>query len=116
MHSRLSLINNHFKIAKIAQSQDVVADVAIIGAGITGLSTAVNLKKRNVDKIVIVDSNEKVGTLMKASNVNCGIICDPTFYVSDPLHSELLRRTIESVKDISYLKYVQSGAMYPCLT
>ena len=86
MVDRLSQLNNHFTDSEIA-------DVAIIGAGVCGLSTAVNLKKRKVDKIVIVDTYEKIGSLSKASNVNCGIVCAPAHVAPSPLDEEMLKLT-----------------------
>ena len=109
MVNRLLQLNKHFEASD-------VADVVIIGAGIAGISTAVNLKKRGVEKIVIVDSSEKVGGLKKASTVNCGIMCSQALYSPDPLAMELLRLSQEATKDIHYLKYDPSGSLYPCMT
>ena len=93
-----------------------IADVAVIGAGITGLSTAVNLRKRNVEKIVVIDAQDKIGSLKKASNINCGIVCSPAHFAPSPMSEEMCRRTIESIKDIEYVQFNESGALYPCTT
>ena len=92
MNKRLQGLNNHFNVVATDITTDI-ADVVIIGAGIAGLSTSVNLKKRGVEKIVVIDSCEKVGSLMKASTINCGIVCAPAIYSPDPLHMEMLRLT-----------------------
>ena len=87
----------------------------MIGAGITGLSTAVNLKKNNVDKIVIIDAHDKIGSLKKASTVNCGIICSPAHYAGESMSEEMLRRTLESARRIPYVQFKESGCLFPCL-
>ena len=106
MVSRLENLNSHFG--------DQKADVIIIGAGIAGLSTAVNLKKKGFGEVVVVDQLGKMGSLAKASNVNCGIVCSPAVYSPSEMYMEMLTRTQRTVRNIPYVQFRQTGCMFPC--
>lgn len=54
-------------------------DVLIIGAGISGLSTAINYKyMRPKENITLIDQVTHLSSPYQASSVNCGII-EPSF-------------------------------------
>jgi len=52
----------------------------IIGAGIAGMSLAFSLaKKIDPKSITVIDREGSIDSVMKASAVNCGIVCSPDF-------------------------------------
>ena len=106
MVTRLQNLNSHFDSSP--------ADVVIIGAGIAGLSTAVNLRLKGYQKVVVVDAQDKAGSLAKASNVNCGIVCSTAIYTPNKMYMEMLTRTQRSLKNIPYVQFKETGSIFPC--
>ena len=61
----------------------ITTQVAIIGAGLAGLSCAIECEKLGLDYIII-DKNKHVGGRQQTSNIN-GYICDHGFQSYTPI-------------------------------
>jgi L-2-hydroxyglutarate oxidase LhgO len=78
----------------------------IIGAGISGLSTAVNYKNlKPKHQVTIIDAVNHLSSPLQASSVNCGIIESGTA-MDDPLTREVL--------DSSFNFYSKLGKKISC--
>ena len=87
----------------------------VIGGGITGLSTALYLARKGV-KVTVIDRCDSLSSQLKASNVNCGIVCGAP-HAGPGLGQELFGRSLEVAKKMGDdAKYVHSGSLEVLMT
>ena len=85
-------------------------DCVIIGGGICGLSAAYFLARKNF-KVILVDNCHTLTSHLKASCVNCGIICGPA-HASPGLTAELFRRSLSIAERMGEdAKFIKTGSI-----
>ena len=93
---------------------EAYSDVTIIGAGITGLCTAYELKKNSGGKktVRVLERHNEIGSTAQASSVNCGIICSGVHYGSSKIKVKICDETLDLCTKLGdEVKFVKSGAL-----
>src|SRR5688572_33106417 len=101
---RVDLTTLSVSVARMARK----VSVAIVGAGFGGVATAVQLKQRGIDDIVILERGDRIGGVWRA-NTYPGAACDvPShlYSLSFAPHSTWSRRFSPGDEIQEYLEHV----------
>ena len=93
----------------------IEAEILVLGAGITGLSTAYNLTKKG-KQVIVIDRIDKLGSDKQASSVNCGIMCCSA-HSGTPLGQLLFGISYKIAQEMGPdIQFIKSGSVEICQT